>query len=149
MQTKCIHAIPNWRGGPRYYDCVFIHWHNSPPDDTDDFWCYHVACVCLLFTFTFFATKYSCALIHEFLPANKDPDEKTGMWIMQHSTFGHQPQAQVIALDSILHAAHLIPVYRYEDTALPKTHTPDNSLNKFEWFYVNKFIDHHVFEVAF
>ena len=145
MHAEHIRAISTWLGGPGHYDCVLIQCNCGPLDlDTHGLQNYHVACIHLIFSFVFFRIQYSCALIHKFLPVDKEPDEKTGMWIMQH-----QPHAQVITLDPILHSAHLIPVYGYEEAALPKTCTPEGSLDNFEWFYINKFVDHHAFKVAF
>ncbi|KAH7921240.1 hypothetical protein BV22DRAFT_1019790, partial [Leucogyrophana mollusca] len=53
----------------------------------------------------------------------------------------------VIHTDTIYRAAHLIPVYGVE-------FVPDNlkfhhSYDAFHTFYVNKYADHHAFEIAF
>ena len=53
----------------------------------------------------------------------------------------------VIHLDSILRAAHLIPVFGQDtiSTDIPLAY----SLDVFSSYYVNKYIDHHAFEIAF
>jgi hypothetical protein len=53
----------------------------------------------------------------------------------------------VLHLDSFLRGAHLIPVYG--DEALPVDFHYSYSLDAFQAFYVNKFIDHHANEIAF
>ena len=57
------------------------------------------------------------------------------------------PFAGIIHLESVLHAAHLMGVCG--EAFVPKTLMPDNSLDFFYSFYVNKFIDHHAFEIVF
>jgi hypothetical protein len=57
------------------------------------------------------------------------------------------PLADIIHLDTILCVAHLMGVSG--EGFVPRTLTPDNSLDLFYSFYVNKFIDHHAFEIAF
>ena len=52
----------------------------------------------------------------------------------------------VIHLDCIVRAAHLIAVYGNE--VVPESLTLHDSLDTFQSFYVNKFIDHHAFEIA-
>ena len=53
----------------------------------------------------------------------------------------------VIHLDSILHLAHLLPIYG--DKQAPRDMKYMDSLYIFEEFYVNKFTDNHAFEIAF
>jgi hypothetical protein len=58
-----------------------------------------------------------------------------------------QPELAIIHLDSIFRAAHLMPAYRTSDFVNP-TLTMHNTLDEYQLFYVNKFVDHHVFEIA-
>jgi hypothetical protein len=53
----------------------------------------------------------------------------------------------IIHLDSILRTAHLIPVYG-QDT-IPTGILLAYLLEVFYLYYVNKYIDHHTFEIAF
>ena len=50
-------------------------------------------------------------------------------------------------LESIFRAAHLMGVCG--EGFVPKTLTADYSLDFFDSFYVNKYVDHHAFEIAF
>src|SRR5882757_9250569 len=56
-------------------------------------------------------------------------------------------KAAVIHLDTIVHATHLIAVYGRD--FLPKHLSPTQSLDIFQAYYINKYIDHHGFEIAF
>ena len=53
----------------------------------------------------------------------------------------------IIHLNTIVHAIHLIGIYG--EFFLPQGITFSNSLDMFDTFYVNKYIDHHTFEIAF
>ena len=70
------------------------------------------------------------------------------MWIVQPDFDADgQWELEVIHLNCILCGAHLIPVYGHDRLPMDIRHT--DSLNIFQAYYVNKYIDHHAFEVAF
>ena len=73
------------------------------------------------------------------------------MWIVEpefhEESSGLQPSLEIINVDSILRAAHLIPVFGQE--FMEKAVDPNDTLEKYAEFYVNKFADHHANEVAF
>ena len=72
----------------------------------------------------------------------------TGMWVVEPDfNADGSPLVSVIHLDCILRAAHLIGVCSSD--FLPKELSFHHSLDAFLSFYVNKFIDHHAFEIAF
>ncbi|KAI0027636.1 hypothetical protein K488DRAFT_12519, partial [Vararia minispora EC-137] len=50
-------------------------------------------------------------------------------------------------LDTVLHGAHLVPVFGGGD--LPRNFTFHSSLDVFAQFYVNKYVDYHAHEIAF
>ena len=77
---------------------------------------------------------------------SRDIDEDTGMHIVRPSSVSRNPfSISVISLDLIVRAAHLIPVF---GTSFIPTHMRSHqSLNAFQAFYVNKFVDHHTFEL--
>jgi hypothetical protein len=52
----------------------------------------------------------------------------------------------VIHLDYILWVVHLLPICG--NKPIPRSISSDNCLDAFVAFYVNKYIDHHVFEIA-
>ena len=52
----------------------------------------------------------------------------------------------VIHLDMMIHAAHLIGE---PDRPLSAAITYISALDMFDSFYVNKYVDHHAYEIAF
>jgi hypothetical protein len=107
-----------------------------------------IARVFLLFSINFQDTKYPCALVHWMSRLGDEPDENTGMWTVQPDVDADgSPSMSVIHLDCILRAAHLIGVY--DTTPSSKNLEFYHSLDSFESFYVNKFVDYHSFEIAF
>ena len=54
--------------------------------------------------------------------------------------------ASVIHLDAMFCAAHLLPVYGNEFVPYLDF---SQSLDTFHSYYVNKYIDHHAFKIAF
>ncbi|KAG1743913.1 hypothetical protein EDB19DRAFT_1633005 [Suillus lakei] len=55
------------------------------------------------------------------------------------------PDISIIHVDCIFHAAHHIPVYGRD--FIPKINL-HNSYNMFNSYYVNRYTDHHAFEIV-
>ncbi|KAG1816667.1 uncharacterized protein BJ212DRAFT_1446794 [Suillus subaureus] len=75
------------------------------------------------------------------------PDEDTGMWMVAPSF--HEDGSRnlaVIHIEMVFHAAHLIAIYGSE--YIPHSLKLYHSLDTFSSFYVNKYADHHAFEIA-
>ncbi|KIM49952.1 hypothetical protein SCLCIDRAFT_146608, partial [Scleroderma citrinum Foug A] len=53
----------------------------------------------------------------------------------------------IVHIDTIIHAAHLILIFGQELVLLEVN--LHNSLDVYQGFYVNHFIDHHAFELVF
>jgi hypothetical protein len=53
----------------------------------------------------------------------------------------------IIHIDSILHIAHLIGIYRRR--YLPRHFEYSDSLDRFNTIYINKYTDHHAHEITF
>lgn len=107
-----------------------------------------VARVKLLFSFVHAGTYMPCAFVHWFDLVGSEPDQDTGMWIVEPSfRSSGKPNLQVIHLDTILRAAHLLGVCG--ESFLPQDLSADQALDSFPRFYVNKYIDIHAHEVAF
>jgi hypothetical protein len=114
----------------------------------DGFLGLNVARVRLFFSFDFCGITYPCALVRWMSRSSSKPDEDTGMWVVEPDfNADDSPLVSVIHLDCILWAAHLIGVC--DSDFLPKELSFHHSLDAFLSLYVNKFIDHHAFEVAF
>jgi len=86
------------------------------------------------------------------LPQDQDPPfvNKQELYKMIDSiSHGDAPWHlfSIIHLDTILHSAH--PMGVAGNAFIPCHLTYQNSLDAFQKFYVNKYIDHHAHEIAF
>jgi hypothetical protein len=107
-----------------------------------------VARVYLFFRFSYDSVDLPCALVHWYSTSNK-PDAGTGQWVVQpESTRRGMRHMSVIHVDSILRGAHLLPRF-LSDAPVYREINYTNVLDLYTSFYVNKFIDHHAFEIAF
>lgn len=138
-------CMPSWNGGPAHRDCVFVEGGGI---DGNGFGGLLATRVCLLFTFGHHGKMYECALVGWYLPVRNALDETTGMWIVAPE-MDQQGQwvCAMISLDAVLRLAHLIAVYG-EDVLLVDFHYTD-TLNTFQAYYVNKYIDYHAHCLAF
>ena len=74
-----------------------------------------VTCMLLFFLFSHNGIKYPCALVHWFSCTSELPNENTGMWVVK-SDLGNDgmKHVSIIHLDTVVQAAHLLPVFRQE-----------------------------------
>ncbi|KAI0072973.1 hypothetical protein K474DRAFT_1723729, partial [Panus rudis PR-1116 ss-1] len=146
MKREHIRAAPTWRRGPARYDrhCVFV----SSDSVQEGFRGLMVARVRLFFSFAVEGQTHSCALVDWFSHYGNEPDDLTGMWIVTPDFNGDGTRTRgVISLDAVVRGAHLIPVYGEE--FLPSEFHFSQSLDSFQAFYVNKFVDYHAYSLAF
>jgi hypothetical protein len=107
-----------------------------------------VARVFLFFSFVHKDSYYPCTLIQWFSVIGDEPDDETGFWMVEADVCDNgQPYLAIIHLDSIYRAAHLMPAYHLPDF-VNRSFTMHDTLDKFKTFYVNKYVDHHAFEIA-
>ncbi|PBK83662.1 hypothetical protein ARMGADRAFT_1048374 [Armillaria gallica] len=97
----------------------------------------HIACVLLFFSIWHEDILYPCMLVTWFSETDDQPCEEMCMWVVKPD-LDYQ--------DSILHEAHLIGVSG--TTSLPVELKHSDSLDAFQCFYVNKYADHHSYEIA-
>ena len=118
MHRERIRALSSWRGeGPRY-DCIFI---NTDPTQ-NGMRGLEVTRVRSFFPFKFRNILYPCALVRWHSHNDDGPDKDMGMGVVEPDSHPDGSAfTAVIHLDSILHAAHLIPVFGKD--AIP-THIP-------------------------
>ncbi|KAG0693757.1 hypothetical protein DFH29DRAFT_1038013 [Suillus ampliporus] len=144
MCHEYIHACPIWRNKHPQFDCVFV---NTNPG-LDSMRGMDVAQVLSFFSFTYKAKLYPCAVMWWFDTIGDLPNEDTGMWVVQPAhNANNMPHISIIHIDSIYHAAHLIPVYGTQ--LVPPQHQHYQTYDFFCHFYVNKYADHYSFEIAF
>ncbi|KAF8431821.1 hypothetical protein L210DRAFT_3614448 [Boletus edulis BED1] len=127
--------------------CVFVT-TNADDLDATDMHAFDIARVLAFFAFTCRDGKhFPCAVVQWFEKIGNHPDEDTGMWMVRPANLPNcSPYYVVIHLDSIYRAAHLIPVYGMDH--IPRNIKPHNCYDAFRAFYVNKYVDHHAFEIA-
>ena len=144
MRSERIRAIKSWRKGPPRYDCIFVETNPNAPGMAG----LDIARVRLFFSCTFNSVKYPCALIQWFSRVGESADPGTGMWVVKPDiTDDGVPITSVIHLDTIIRAAHLLPVFK--EKYVSRDLFFYDTINEFQLFYVNKFVDHHAFEIAF
>ncbi|KAI5980694.1 hypothetical protein EDD15DRAFT_2392728 [Pisolithus albus] len=133
MRREYIQAAPTWRReGPRY-DCVFV----ITDPTLEGMRGMDVARVLCFFSFKTRGISYPCAIVQWFDRIGEGPDEMTGMWMVRPSfTPSCKRNLAVIHVDTIFHF-------------VPRNITPCHSYDAFRGFYVNKFADHHAFEIAY
>jgi len=102
----------------------------------------------LFFSFSHDGIEYPCAFVHWFLRVGDLPDVDTGMWVVKPDFLDNGENLfSIIHLDTIVRACHLIPVFGPQ--RITRTLSCTDTLDAFTHFYVNKYVDHHAFEVAF
>jgi len=144
MHSERIRATANWRNeGPRY-DTVFV---NMNPNE-DGMRGLDIARVKQFFSFRSQGRLYPCAIVQWYSRCGDEPDEDTGMWIVEPDVCEDGKSiTDIIHLDTIVRSSHLIAVYG--NKPLPKGIPLCYTLDLFHSYYVNKYIDHHAFEIAF
>ncbi|KAJ3572043.1 hypothetical protein NP233_g3352 [Leucocoprinus birnbaumii] len=145
MTTERIRVAPEWRtdGGPRY-DTLFL---KDTPNAETILTGLAVARAQLFWSFKFDGQRHECALVDCYQFINEGPDENTGMWVVKPCLQGRFKVSQIVPLRSIFRAAHLLPHFT-GPSRLNREATYNQTLDNMKIFYVNKYIDHHAFEVA-
>ncbi|KAG9217551.1 hypothetical protein CCMSSC00406_0008478 [Pleurotus cornucopiae] len=143
MRCERIRSTPDWRGGGDRRDCAFV----VEDQDRPGFEGMAVVRVLLLFSFKYDDTLIPCALVQWFKRYGQRPDADTGMWIVRPETTGQHdtPVLSVVHLDCMLRLAHLLPIFGPAYLPTPFSHL--HTLDAFKAFYINRYIDHHAFEI--
>ncbi|KAJ7128178.1 hypothetical protein C8R43DRAFT_1090218 [Mycena crocata] len=140
MRRERIRSTPRWRQSGRA--------------TTEGFRAISVVRVKLFFSFSHDGADYPCALVEWYKKIGRGPDQDTGMWMVEpelRHTREQKTVATVVHLDSLLRGAHLIPGPVYGARFLPSGFRHTQSLDAFEAFFVNKYIDidAHANEIAY
>ncbi|KDQ31981.1 hypothetical protein PLEOSDRAFT_1091908 [Pleurotus ostreatus PC15] len=143
MRCERIHSTPDWRGSGEQRDTAFVVEDQEHPGSEG----MAVVCVLLLFSFKYDDMLIPCTLVRWFKRYSQRPNVNTGMWIVRPETTGQNdmPVLLVVHLDSMLRLAHLLPVFG--PAYLPSPFSHMHSLDAFKAFYINRYIDHHAFEI--
>ncbi|KAF8156504.1 hypothetical protein K438DRAFT_1986760 [Mycena galopus ATCC 62051] len=144
MYREHIRAVRSWRGGAARHDCIFVE------QDADElgFRGLHAARVLAFMSLKTASGIIPCALVTWFSAIGDEPCPDVGMWMVEPDLDADGDcEMAIIHLDTILRAAHLIPVYG--DYPVPRHFKYTRSLDAFAAFYINKYADHHSHEIAF
>ncbi|RDX47386.1 hypothetical protein OH76DRAFT_1354246 [Lentinus brumalis] len=147
MHREFVRATPKWRKNASRFDCVFVNKRNDLPGLLG----MDVARVRLLLSFKYQGVVYPCAVVRWFFRTDDEPDKDTGMWVVEPAFYRmgrsrrRYPSLSVIHLNTIVRAAHLIGVS--VGRPVPLKLQSHDSLDHFPTFFVNKFIDHHAFDL--
>ncbi|SRR6266702_714945 len=140
---EVIWAAPSWLRGMPNYDCIFVNSNNK----VNGMCGMEVAHAICFFLFRYLGVIYPCALVHRFSHISEKPDEDTGMWMVTPDfNCSRNPILTVIHIDCIIRTVHLVLIFGNSFISDYITH--DNSLDYFKGFYVNRFVDHHTFDIA-
>jgi hypothetical protein len=111
MRYERIRAVKSWRKGPKCFDTIFINTDASAEGMRG----LDVAHVRLFFSFSHNGIEYPCALVHWFSRPGNSPDDNTSMWEVEPDILDDGTKfVSIIHLDTIVRAAHLLPVYGQE-----------------------------------
>ncbi|KAL7278565.1 hypothetical protein ACG7TL_007564 [Trametes sanguinea] len=141
MRREIIRANPLWRGRHARFDCVLV----NKSDHHHGLLGMEIAQVRLFFSFWYRHHRHYCAAVHWFDKVAEGPDKDTGMWIVKPAICRGYPIISVINLTSIVRAAHLIGISGSDE--VPEDLQSHDALTYFKTFYVNKYADHHAFEL--
>ncbi|KAH9014681.1 hypothetical protein EDB84DRAFT_1277590 [Lactarius hengduanensis] len=139
LRCERIRSTPHFFGYSRR-DTVFV----VVDDSQAGMEAMEIGRVLLFFSFEYRRKSFSCALINWFVHTDeRDPD--TGMWVVKQELDRRgQPTLEVIHIDSIARAAHLLPVYG--DSRVPESFHYHCALDSYRTFFVNHYVDHHAHE---
>ena len=147
LRREHIRSTWNWRGaGPRQ-DVVLVNTGDGG-NKALPMSGYALARVLLLFSFKHDGETVPVALVWWYSLAGEDGcrDELTGMWLVEREYRDDTvPHLAVVHVDTILRAAHLLPFFG--SNRVPQDLSHNESLDSYHLFYVNRFADHHSFEL--
>jgi hypothetical protein len=142
MKREKIRCTNNWHSRGRREDVVLVA--VNPEEAADGL---QAARVKLIFTFKYKHEDYNCMLVQWYSDHGYRPDEDTGMRMVTPSVLNDgSPDLGVIPLDAVMRAAHLMPIFGPDmiSTNIEFWQT----LDKFKAFYINSYIDHHMFDLV-
>ena len=142
MYCERICSNPSWYSDGPCHDTVFVVLEESQAGMHGML----VAHVLLFFLYydAYLDKSMPCALVNWFIPDGDEPDEATGMWVVHPEYEGRSWTLDIIHLKSVAWGVHLLPVYGLD--FLPKDFQYKVSLDAFNSYYVNHYVDHHTHE---
>jgi hypothetical protein len=144
IHRETIRSNPTWFKKNRLflprYDTVFVSVNDQPGMEGME-----VGRVLLFFSFRYHRQDWQCALVTWYTKRGTAADPDTKMWIVEPEVDAlGAPVVEVISLDAISRAAHLLPVYG--QGRLPQTYDYRLALDLFDAYFVSPYADHHANE---
>ncbi|KAL0565589.1 hypothetical protein V5O48_016435 [Marasmius crinis-equi] len=139
MHSERIRSHPEWRQLHARRDTLFVHTNQSPLMGG-----YTIARAIMFFAFKFGGQKHECVLVNWFSRVGDAQDEDTGMWVVKPEFAGSIRTLEVISIDSVARACHLLPVFGKRP--LPEEFTYEYALTAFKAYFVNKHASVHLHE---
>jgi hypothetical protein len=144
IHRETIRSNPSWfkKGGKRLprYDTVFVSVSEKPGMEGME-----IGRVLLFFSFRYHRQNWECALVTWYPKRDDVADPDTKMWVVQPEVDEvGAPVVEVVSLDAISRAAHLLPVFG--EGQLPKTYDFRLALDLFDAYFVSPYADHHANE---
>lgn len=140
MHREAVRSTSSWRNEYARYDTVLV----QVGEENEPLGGMVVGRVKVFFRFDMHDVRYPCALVEWYVPRDQHPDPATGMWVVQPEYEDGQRTVGIVHLDSIVRACHLQPVFGRN--FLPHDFHFSYSLDAFQSYYVNKYIDYHSHE---
>jgi len=144
MCHERIHSMPCWQNEYPRCDTVFVETNADVPGMQGMV----IGHVLLFISFLYQGACHDCAFINWLVIHGDSPDPETGLWVVKPEYMGNRRTVALIPMDCIARGAHLLPVYSAA-TPLPATFHFACSLDVFQAFFVNRFVDHHAHEFVY
>ena len=84
-------------------------------------------------------------MLEWFETHGEGPDPTTGMWIVKPEIIDNKRSTSFVSVDTIVRSCHLLPVFGAE--LVPHDFHFSHSLDAYDKYYVNHFVDNHAFEL--
>ncbi|KAG2122710.1 hypothetical protein BD769DRAFT_1629193 [Suillus cothurnatus] len=143
MKREHIRACPLWRNECVRNDCVFVITDSNARRMLG----MDVARVMAFFSLQQHGRLIPCAVVRWFNRVGNAPDPDTGMWMVKPA-FQHKTPRTSQSFTSTLSFVQLTYFQCLVQSPLSPSIKFHHVLNIFKLFYVNKFADHHAFEIA-
>ena len=146
LRQEQIRSTWTWQGGAPRQDTVLVN-TGEGGNTCLPMSGYVVAWVLFFFSFNYAGDNFPVALLWWYTLSDDSGcrDRATGMWLIEREYRNGGPHLAVVSVGAIFRAVHLLPFFGRERVKRGITH--DNSLDKYGMFYVNRYVDHQVFEI--
>lgn len=143
MRRERIRSTHSWRNQGSRRDCALVVEDDTKPGIKG----LTPVRVLLFFSFSHQGITYPCAFVEWFKKYGSLPDKQTGMWRVRPHMQGRLRLRTVVHLDSFLRGAHLLPVFDGA-TRLPIEFHFSYTLDAFDAYFINKYIDNQMYEMC-